>query len=165
VVSPVPTCGTYVLRFKNAAGAPSTTNKADYKFQLDQTEEFVNNAGAAFAVTGPKPTVKVSVIDGSLSEVPTSDTGKIRFIRTGCTQLSLPVKYVAQGTATNGVDYDMVSGTATIGVGFANQTTTIRPLDDAVAEGDETVTLKVSPNANYIVGDPNLGTATLHSNE
>ena len=42
---------------------------------------------------------------------------------------------------------------------------TVRPIDDAIPEPDETVILTLSPDANYIIGSPSTATVTIHSNE
>jgi hypothetical protein len=41
----------------------------------------------------------------------------------------------------------------------------VRPIDDTIAEPDETVILTLSPNPGYVIGSPNSATVTIHSNE
>ena len=65
------------------------------------------------------------------------------------------------GTASNGVDYARVPSTVTIPAGRLSTTVTILPLADAVAEGSETVTLEVLPDAAYLVGAASQATVTL----
>jgi len=161
----LPTCGTYVLKFQNAANAKSMTNADDYRFEADQAESFFNNAGTTFNLTGTKPTVTIRTVDDTASEVPLSDVGKTRIVRTGCLDLSLSVSYTIGGTANNGADYQMLSGKATIPVDSDSVVTTIRPINDDVHEPNETVIQTVKSATNYIVGSPKTSTITIHSNE
>jgi hypothetical protein len=163
--NPFPTCGVYGLHFKNGADALSTNNKNDYKLDRTQTEQYVNNAGNSFTVSGTQPTVTASVVDGTARESPVSDTGTVRFTRTGCKALALDVTYTTSGTAINGTDYKRLSGTATIPVNSANVNVIVTAIDDAIAESNETAILKISTSANYIRGTPNSGTVTIVSDE
>ena len=75
------------------------------------------------------------------------------------------VFYSVSGTATNGTDYKVLRGTVTIRAGRNSASIAVRPIDDTLAEFDETVTLTLSPDPNYIVGSPSSATVTIHSNE
>jgi Calx-beta domain len=164
--SALPSCGVYGLRFTRGATAKSTTNAADYAFDLAQTESYVNNAGDAFTVSGPLPSVRIQTIDADASEVPPTDTGKLRLTRTtGCTELALTVAYEVSGTATNGMDYRRLRGVASIRAGTNFATLQVRAVNDPRPEPDETVIVTLSPNAAYTVGAPSSGTVTIHSNE
>jgi hypothetical protein len=164
--SGLPTCGVNALLFRNGATAKSTNNAADYRFTTEQTAQFFNNAGAGFTVSGPLPSVRIQTIDASASEVPASDTGRYRLTRTtSCTQLALSVSYAMSGTATNGSDYQRLRGTASIPAAATQATITLRPINDALPEADETATATISPNAAYTIGSPGSGTVTIHSNE
>ena len=111
------------------------------------------------------PTVTLSATDASASEVPASDTGRARVTRTGATTADLTVFYTIGGTATNRIDYQKLQGRATIRAGASSANISVRPIDDAIPELDETVILTLSPNASYTIGSPNSGTITLHSDE
>lgn len=74
--------------------------------------------------------------------------------RTGSTASPLTVNYTMSGTATNGVDYDngvsaggLLSGTAVIPAGAFGVDVTVRPIDDAVFEGTETIVLTLAPGS------------------
>ena len=71
---------------------------------------------------------------------------------TGGTGADLVVPYVISptGTATNGTDFASLSGTATILANSASTTFAITPLDDALAEGTETVRLSLTTGATLI---------------
>jgi hypothetical protein len=164
--SALPTCGAYAVLFKNGATAKSVTNAADYRFTTEQNETFFNNAGTGFVVTGALPSVRIQTIDASASEQPNTDTGRFRVTRTTtCTQVPLSVLYAMSGTATNGSDYQMLRGTVSIPAAATQATITVRPINDALPEADETATATLSPNAAYTIGAPSTGTVTIHSNE
>ena len=63
----------------------------------------------------------------------------------------------ADGTATAGSDYTATSGTLTFSEGETEKTISVPVLDDEIAEGEETMTLQVSPPAN---SDVVAGTGT-----
>jgi len=163
--SALPSSGATALQFQGAANAKSTNNAADYLVTAGAAV-FMNNAGASFTVNGASlPVVSMTVLDGSASEVPSTDTGKIRINRTGATTADLNVLYSVSGTATNGSDYQRLRGRATIRSGTSSVNILIRAIDDTIPEPDETVILTLSPNASYTIGSPNSGTVTIHSNE
>ena len=111
------------------------------------------------------PTVTLKVTDGSASEVPSTDTGKVQITRTGATTSALTVFYTVTGTAKNGTDYAKLRGQAIIKIGATSANVLVRPIDDTLVEPDETVILTLTANAAYTIGTPNTGTVTIHSNE
>ena len=121
--------------------------------------------GYAQFIVGGVPTVTLRVTDGSASEVPSTDTGKVQISRTGATTSALTVFYAISGTAKNGRDYKKLQGQAIIKSGAGSANVSIQPIDDTIPEPDETVILTLLPNASYVIGSPNTGTVTIHSNE
>ena len=111
------------------------------------------------------PTVTLKITDGSASEVPATDKGKMQIARTGATTSALTVYYTIGGTARNGKDYKKLRGQAIIKSGKSSANVVIQAIDDTIAEPDETVIFTLSPNANYTIGSPNNGTIVIHSNE
>jgi hypothetical protein len=121
------------------------------------------NAGSTpAAALGPMKAIGWRPSD---SEVPNTDTGAFRITRTGCTDSTLTVFYTIGGTATNSTDYEKLRGRVNIRTGGAAGKILVRPIDDAIAEPDETVILTLSPNAAYNIGSPSSATVTIHSNE
>jgi len=114
---------------------------------------------------GSLPTVTMRVTDGSASEVPSTDIGKVRITRTGDLTSALTVFYTVGGTATSGTDYRALVGRASIKTGASSVVVAIRPIDDTIPEPDETVILVLSPNASYAIGSPGSGRVRIHSNE
>jgi len=99
-----------------------------------------------------------------------SDPGIITVRRTGGNLASpLPV-FISRGpsTATSGVDYASLGGgtfLVTIPSGAAEADIAIVPVDDALVEGDETVSLLVAANAAYLIGTPGDATVLILDND
>lgn len=65
---------------------------------------------------------------------------------------SLNVKYTVAGTATNGIDYQTLSGTVTIAAGQLSATIPLVPKSDSLTEGTESVELTLVPATGYELG-------------
>jgi hypothetical protein len=110
--------------------------------------------------------VKINAIDATASEVPSTDVGRFRVNRLGAANdTDLVVFYSVSGTATNGADYRVLRGSVTIRAGRNSAAIGVRPIDDTIAESDETVILTLTPDANYVVGSPDSATVTIASDE
>ena len=108
--------------------------------------------------------VMVSTWNDGVAEATTADTGKFYFSRTGTTG-DLVVDYAISGTAINGTDYDLLPGTITIPDGASGTDVTITPINDALLEGTETVTVTVLAGAGYGPELPKTATLYLADNE
>jgi hypothetical protein len=107
------------------------------------------------------PTITVSVPDDSMSE-PGTDTATFTLNRSVDTNSVVTVFYTSSGTATQGSDYtESGSGSVTFAAGVIATNIVVSVVNDAVAERLETVILTVTPNANYDIGSPSAGTATV----
>jgi hypothetical protein len=89
--------------------------------------------------------------------------------RAGSNKESLAVKYSLHGTAENGVDYEKLSGVATIPEGANSTTVVVQPKADNLVEGIETVILQLEPSAapetssaSYRVGPPQRASVVIH---
>lgn len=91
--------------------------------------------------------------------------GQFTVSRSGSTTSSLVVNYGVGGTATNGTDYQTLTGSVTIPIGSSSAPIAVTPIDDPSYEGNETVILTLSANAAYTVGSPNSATVTIVDNE
>jgi hypothetical protein len=128
----------------------------------------------------PVPVVTLRAIDKVATEqsplvdsIP--DTAAFRVSRTCDTDGELKVRYAIGGTAVNGVDYQKLEGLAVIPAGAESVEILIDPIDDDLAEGTETVELKLmQPDcpANdparegcYVVGTPAGDIAFIRDNE
>ncbi len=67
---------------------------------------------------------------------------------------NLTVKYLVSGTASNGVDYSLLSGTVNFVPDMQDTNIDLNPLGDGVIEGLETVKLTLVPTNTYMVFPP-----------
>ncbi|HET6409233.1 MAG TPA: Calx-beta domain-containing protein [Chthoniobacteraceae bacterium] len=77
---------------------------------------------------------------------------------------ALAVNYSLTGTATNGSDYQFLPGIATIPDGATGVDVPVSPIDDALPEGTETVTLTLGPGVGY-AAEVASGTLYLRDND
>jgi Calx-beta domain/PKD domain len=105
------------------------------------------------------PGIAVSTHSATLAEP--SSASSFYLSREGTTG-ALTVNYTLSGTATNGTDYQTLSGTATIADGQTGVDIPVTPIDDALAEGTETVTLTLAPGAGYGI---EVASGTLYLND
>src|SRR6185312_4950595 len=140
--------GTYELRFLSNDGYVSVAT---------------SNPITVSTVTLPVVTIVAS--DGTATENNPADTGVFTVSRSGSTAGSLNVNYTIGGTAVNGTDYQSLSATVTIAAGQSTATITVTPIDDSLAEGNETVVLTLSGSANYVVGTPASATVIIIDDE
>jgi hypothetical protein len=149
---------TVVIRFAPTSAGTSMGNVT-----------FTGSGGASRTVTGVGvdsvlPTVTIAATDPNAAEAG-QDPGLFTVSRTGSTAAALTVNYTIGGTASNGVDYQTLSGSLTIQSGQATATITVTPIDDSANEGNEGVTVTLSPSASYTVGSPDLATVTITDND
>ncbi|MGC4016596.1 MAG: Calx-beta domain-containing protein [Luteolibacter sp.] len=87
------------------------------------------------------------------------------FSRAVGTTGALTVNYTVSGTATNGTDYATLSGTCVIPDGAAGVNVPVTPIDDALAEGTESVTVTVASGTGYSVDFPASATFEITDND
>lgn len=78
---------------------------------------------------------------------------------------NLVVFYTVSGSATSGDDFTPFSGSVTIPADATSANITLAPLEDAVLEGDEAVTLTLTTNLAYSLGTPGVATLLIRDNE
>lgn len=110
--------------------------------------------------------------DPRLDQLP--DTATFTVMRRGGTNNPLTVLYRLSGTASNGVDYQRLSGRVTIAAGSLAARILVDPIDDDLIEGTETVIAQLVPGCNvldpatdacYLIGQPSQATAYIRDNE
>jgi hypothetical protein len=118
------------------------------------------------------PLISIAATDGSaseeLNEDEETDPGVFTISRTGSTASSITVYYTivtGAGNATNGTDYDSISGSAIITSANASTEVTIQPIDDALAEGIETVELHITDGNEYDLDSLASAYLTLNDND
>jgi hypothetical protein len=111
-------------------------------------------------------TVNITTTDPSASE-PGTDTAKFTVTRSGAVNLAQPltVSYDFLGTAAPGRDFLPLSGSVTIPAGQTSADIIVTPVDDAVDEPDESLTLMLSGRSQYVLGTSTFATATIHDND
>ncbi|MFM9966493.1 MAG: Calx-beta domain-containing protein [Planctomycetaceae bacterium] len=110
------------------------------------------------------PTVTLSTTDATAAEA-NRETGTLTVTRTGATTNALVVNYAISGSATNGSDFDNLTGSVTIEAGQTSATITVRPVDDTSVDANETATVTLAANAAYILGTTTAGTVTIADND
>ena len=116
---------------------------------------------------GAAPIVGITAVDGLASETG-SDPGVFRFTRSGSTTSPLSVIYAiatGAGQATPGDYTPTLTGSQIIPAGAAFIDVTITPVDDAIVEGTETLTLTLSDTGSYDVGPDASATVTIQDND
>ena len=79
-------------------------------------------------------------------------SGLFTVTRSGDTALPVTLQYTVGGTAVPGADYVALSGSVTIAAGDASATIVVTPIDDVIAEPNETVVVAITPDPSYILG-------------
>ena len=109
-------------------------------------------------------TVSITAADAAASEA-NSDPAVLVITRTGDLSAAITVDYAPGGTAQHGTDYQPLPGTITIPAGLANAALVITPVDDAIGEASQTITVQLRSAARYLVGAAFSATATLADND
>ncbi len=110
------------------------------------------------------PVVTVVATDTVASET-SGNNGTFVFERVGSATANLLVNYSVSGTAGNGTDYTTLGGSITIVAGRPNVTLSVAAINDALVEGDETVTVTITSSTAYNVGNPGRATVVIQDNE
>lgn len=95
------------------------------------------------------------------------NAGVFRFSRSGTLPISQPlsVRVGWSGTATPGVDYQPLPHTVTIPPNQYTVDVVVTPIDDQLAEGNETVIATILPDGGYVVGTPSSATVTIFDDD
>jgi hypothetical protein len=133
-----------------------------------------SSAAGTIADNDVAPTVSVATTDGSGSETP-GDPITFTLTRSGNTAGTTAANLTWSGTATLTTDYTVAVSagatlsannlTLTFAAGTATVTVTITPVDDAVVEPSETVTMTIGSGTGYTVGSPSSASGTIADND
>jgi len=110
------------------------------------------------------PIVTIAATDADASEA-ASDTGTFTITRSGGTAGDLTVRLSIGDSATEDDDFSAIATTAVIVDGQTSVTVTLTPVDDDVAESEETVTLAVEPQGAYSIGAASTATVNIADND
>lgn len=153
---------------------PVNLANGGYELRLLSNDGFTTLATSNAVTLGGAPLPVVDLVANAPTASETGPTpGTIRVSRTGSPTTDLAVNYTAGGTATNLTDYQLLNGatlqplmgSVTIAAGQASVLILVRPVDDAIAENDETVVLTLSANTAYRVGSSSSATVTILDND
>lgn len=111
------------------------------------------NSAQAIIVDDDPPTVTIAATDKQAIEN-SSNTGRFTVTRIGNLAANLLVNYMLSGTAVAGVDYNALPGTVLLPAGQATATIAVTPINDSLAEGDETMVATLTSSPAYNVGNP-----------
>jgi len=114
------------------------------------------------------PIVQILATDPCAAEAG-SDQAVFTVIRFGPTDVPLTVYYQVGGSASNGVDYETLSGEITIPIGALWAPITTTPIDDDLVEGPESVVIALTQPPiwppPYIVLWPSLAVGEIEDND
>lgn len=101
----------------------------------------------------PAVTVRVDATDASASEAGPG-TATFTVSRTGSTVSPLTVRWAPGGTAALGADYSLAAPwSVVLPAGAASASLTLRPVNDLLVEGEETVLVKLAGDPAYRIDD------------
>ncbi len=106
-------------------------------------------------------TVHADAPDGEAWEYG-GNTATLRITRSGATNFPVTVSCSIGGSASNGVDYALVTNAHLMAAGVSSADVVVTPILDDLAEGDEMVTLSLMGGDSYSVGPTNSAAATIH---
>jgi hypothetical protein len=136
---------------------------------IDEGDTYtINESATAATVTvkdDDKPTVSLTATDATASETGKNNTGKFTITRTGANHEALVVPIVLTGTATKGTDYKTLSTSITIPAGKSSKVIEIKPKDDLLLEGTETIIATLGTGAFIASSEAKTGTISLSEDE
>ncbi|MGM9500767.1 beta strand repeat-containing protein [Desertifilum tharense IPPAS B-1220] len=122
--------------------------------------EAQNNWDVYGTITGlPAPSVNITATTNA-SE-PNTSGNVVLTLSQAAPAGGITINYTTDGTATNGTDYETLSGSVTIPEGETTATISITPLDDNQVESDETINITLIAGTGYTLGTTTTTTVTL----
>jgi N-acetylneuraminic acid mutarotase len=109
--------------------------------------------------SSPIPVVRLAASDGSANEA--GDTASFSVTRTGSLTAALTVTYSISGSASNGTDYNALTGAVNIPAGSASASIVITPKQDTLIEGPESISLKLNTVSAYSLASKFVAGATI----
>jgi len=132
---------------------------------------FLNPFSASAQTTYSFPVVTIKATDPVALE--SGKPATFTVFRTGSTNASSLVYYDIGGTASNGVDYELISHYVTVPAGASSATITIQPIPDTkvdTEEGTLSVVLQLTNSpalypVNFRIGSPSAATAYIFDDD
>ena len=117
-------------------------------------------SGAVSGASAPLPVVSIVLADGN-GLVAEGSPKPFTVSLSWPVDRPVTVRYSVSGTATAGVDYDVLSGSVLFGPMQTQATVWVSTTQDTLVEPAESVTLTLSLGPDYIVGAPGLASLTI----
>lgn len=136
--------------------APFTMRLYKKSFLAGQLVELGPNGGASqhlmyftiIKATSSTPPNEVSLVVSDANAADAGlDTAVFSVVQSAGSTGAITVNYTVGGTATSGSDFNALPGSVTIPDGQSSVNITLTPIDDALLESDETVTLALQAGA------------------
>lgn len=128
------------------------------------------SGAAAVMAQDPNATVTIHATDPQAAEA-WSDTGAFTIRRNGGTNFHQLIFYELSGTASNGLDYEQIGGTVEMPAGALAVSVTVKPINDSLVEGTETVLARIVPSplqcptCGYEIGQPDIAEVRIEDND
>ncbi len=149
-----------ILPVNDSHGEPSQTVILQIRSAAQYAIGGTGNATVTISDDTDLPVVAVAATDAQAAEGVSPNTGTFTFTTTGTGSGNITVRYTLGGNATAGSDYTALSGTLTMAKN-ATATVTVTPINDALAEDAENVTLTITPDPAYRVDLQNTATVVI----
>lgn len=133
-----------------------TAHRGDAPDEMGNALPYIDLGGPAVILPG----VAIQATDPDAAELG-PDTGQFTVTLSIPAATDITVNYTVEGMATNGVDYQPLSGVVTIPAGQISATITVTPIPDTLLEGPETVTVTLAQGTGYSVDQPASATVTI----
>ncbi len=132
---------------------------------IGESTDAVTGSDGTFNLSSPATQVTVAATVAQALEQGTTP-GAFTFTRTP-DDIANPVTvfYTVAGSATNGVDYTLLTNQITIPAGKTTASIFLTPVDDSVVEPTETIVLTIRGGGGYTVGFPLSATLSIVDNE
>ncbi|MBL8830535.1 MAG: hypothetical protein JNM18_26410 [Planctomycetaceae bacterium] len=126
-----------------------------------------NSSGASVTIEdNDAPLVSIVATDSVAKETATGvavDTATFTVTRTGPTDVPLTVPYRTSGTAVSGSDYATLTGSVTFDVGQSTAVVVVQPIDDAIIENAESVSVSLISPPSSSSGSPTFNVESSRS--
>lgn len=168
--------GTVTIPANSTTGTISVVPKTDSTTEPIETVIVTLSPQSAYAIIGQsQATVQILDASATLPSVSVSasspsayeggSTGYVTFSLSAVSASPITVHYSLGGTATQGNDYQALTGMVTIPANTSSATVTVVPIDDTVVEDPETVIFTVLAQGDYTLGSTTSATVTIYDNE
>lgn len=109
--------------------------------------------------------ISISPVENSPLLENATGTLDFKFQSTVAPNADLTINYTLSGTATNGTDYETLSGEIVLASGMTTAILKINPIGDTTIEPDESITLTLATGSQYEIGSPKSQTGMIRNDD